>query len=253
MNMELANDEWANNLPPQAGEPSVIYEDKDIIVINKPAGLPVHADGRHERATLVDWLAVHYPELKGVGEEQTLPDGTIIDRPGIVHRLDADTSGVLVVARTKKSFEFLKSQFQNRETKKVYRAFVYGPLKDERGIIDKPIGSARGGKGPRSARTLHGITRDAQTAYRVIKKNKEVSYVEAFPKTGRTHQIRVHFSSIQHPIICDKLYAAGRPPLLGFTRLALHALSLSFTHPDGREVTFEAPLPADFAEAAKLC
>jgi 23S rRNA pseudouridine1911/1915/1917 synthase len=128
---------------------------------------------------------------------------------------------------------------------------VYGPLKDERGIIDKPIGSARGGKGPRSARTLHGAMRDAQTAYRVIKKTKDASYIEAFPKTGRTHQIRVHLSSIQHPIICDKLYAAGRPPLLGFTRLALHALSLSFTHPDGREVIFEAPVPADFAQAAQ--
>ncbi|TSC68711.1 MAG: 23S rRNA pseudouridine synthase [Parcubacteria group bacterium Gr01-1014_56] len=245
--MEKESAAWAGS------EPSVIYEDKDIIVINKPAGLLVHADGKHERATLVDWLALEYPELKGVGEEQTLPDGTIIERPGIVHRIDADTSGVMVVARTQKAFEFLKKQFQNRETRKVYLAFVYGPLKDERGIIDKPIGSARGGKGPRSARTPHGTSRDAQTAYHVLKKNKEVSYVEAFPKTGRTHQIRVHFSAIQHPIICDKLYAPNRPALLGFTRLALHALSLSFAHPDGRKVTFTAPLPADFAEAEMLC
>ncbi len=245
--MEKESVEWAGS------EPSVIYEDKDIIVINKPAGLAVHADGRHERATLVDWLALEYPELKGVGEEQTLPDGTLIERPGIVHRIDADTSGVMVVARTQKAFQFLKKQFQERETKKVYRAFVYGPLKDERGIIDKPIGSARGGKGPRSARTTHGVTRDAQTAYHVLKKNKEVSYVEAFPKTGRTHQIRVHFSAIQHPIVCDKLYAPNRPALLGFTRLALHALSISFMHPNGREVIFTAPLPTDFAEAEMLC
>jgi 23S rRNA pseudouridine1911/1915/1917 synthase len=234
-------------------EPAVIYEDKDIIVLNKPAGLPIHADGRHERATLVDWLLVNYPEIKDVGEEQRLTDGTIIDRPGIVHRLDADTSGVLVVARNQKSFEFLKSQFQNRETRKVYRAVVYGPLKDERGIIDKPIGTARGGKGPRSARTPHGTMRDAQTAYHVLAKTPEASYVEVFPRTGRTHQIRVHFSAIQHPVVCDKLYAPGRPALLGFTRLALHALSLAFQHPDGREVIFEAPLPADFAEVEKLC
>jgi 23S rRNA pseudouridine1911/1915/1917 synthase len=219
-------------------EPSVIYEDKDIIIINKPAGLPVHADGKHERTTLVDWLSVHYPELKGVGEEQTLPDGRIIERPGIVHRIDADTSGVMMVARTQQSFDYLKEQFQNREVKKVYRAFVYGPLKDERGIIDKPIGTARGGKGPRSARTPHGTMREAQTAYKVIGKTKDTppaetaSYIEAFPKTGRTHQIRVHFSAIQHPIIGDKLYAPGRPLLLGFTRLALHALSISFTHPE---------------------
>lgn len=245
--MEPENDVWADK------EPTVIYEDKDVIVINKPAGLPVHADGRHERATLVDWLAVHYPDLKGVGEEQTLPDGTIIERPGIVHRLDADTSGVLVVARTQKTFDFLKSQFQNRETRKVYRAVVYGPLKDERGIIDKPIGTTRGGKGPRSARTPHGTLRDAQTAYHVLAKTKEISYVEVFPRTGRTHQIRVHFSSIQHPVVCDKLYAPTRPPLMGFTRLALHAFSLAFKHPNGRDVIFEAPLPADFAEVEKLC
>jgi 23S rRNA pseudouridine1911/1915/1917 synthase len=234
-------------------EPSVIYEDSDIIVLNKPAGLPVHADGRHERKTLVDWLVVQYPELSGVGEEQRLPDGTVIDRPGIVHRLDADTSGVLVVARNQKAFNTLKEQFQNRETRKVYRAVVYGPLKDERGIIDKPIGTARGGKGPRSARTPHGTMRDAQTAYHVLAKTKEASYVEVFPRTGRTHQIRVHFSMIQHPVVCDKLYAAGRPPLLGFNRLALHAYSLAFKHPNGTDMLFEAPLPADFAEVEKLC
>ena len=127
--MEQESDAGANSLPDTA-EPVVLYEDKDIIVLDKPAGLAVHADGRHERATLVDWLSVNYPELKGVGEEQTLSDGTIIDRPGIVHRLDRLTSGVIVVARTQASFEFLKSQFQAREVKKVYRAFVYGALKE---------------------------------------------------------------------------------------------------------------------------
>jgi 23S rRNA pseudouridine1911/1915/1917 synthase len=232
-------------------EPTVIYEDSDIIVLNKPAGLAVHADGKHERATLVDWLVVTYPEIKGVGEEQRLADGTIIERPGIVHRLDRETSGILVVARNQKSFEKLKKQFKNREVKKIYRAFVYGPLKDERGIIDKPIASSRGGKGPRSARTLHGVERDAQTAYHVIKNGKEAAYIEAFPKTGRTHQIRVHFSAIQHPIVHDSLYAPGRPDILGFTRLALHAMSISFMHPSGKEVIFEAPLPPDFVEAEK--
>ncbi len=232
-------------------EPTVIYEDASIIVVDKPAGLPVHADGRHERATLVDWLLVRYPELKGVGEEQRLADGTLIERPGIVHRIDRETSGVLIVARTQAAFESLKEQFQNREVKKVYRAFVYGPLKDERGIIDKPIGSARGGAGPRSATRPHGTVRDAQTLYRVLHNGAGAAYVEAFPKTGRTHQIRVHFSAIQHPIVCDTLYAPSRAPMLGFTRLALHAFSVSFTHPDGGEVLFEAPLPADFAEAER--
>ena len=230
-------------------EPVVIYEDADIIVIDKPAGMPVHADGRHERATLVDWLAVRYPELKGVGETQTLADGTVIERPGIVHRIDRETSGIMVVARNADSYEFLKEQFKEREVKKVYRAFVYGVINDERGIIDKPIGSSRGGLGPRSARRPLGTTREAQTMYRVIERGEGATYVEVFPKTGRTHQIRVHFAAIQKPIVADVLYAPSRPPILGFTRLALHALSVSFTHPNGEEVSFSAPLPADFVEA----
>lgn len=232
-------------------EPTVIYEDGDIVIVNKPAGLVVHADGKNERATLVDWLLVHYPEIRGVGEEQVLADGTVIDRPGIVHRIDRETSGVLVVARTQKAFTALKEQFQNREVKKVYRAFVYGPLKDDRGIIDKPIGSARGGTGPRSATRPHGTQREAQTVYKVLARGEGASYVEAFPKTGRTHQIRVHFCAVQHPLVCDTLYAPNRPAILGFTRLALHALSLSFVHPaTGQNVIFEAPLPEDFASAA---
>lgn len=256
--MDHASDGWAGNLPAQAGEPFVIYEDAFILVINKPAGLPVHADGKHERKTLTDWLLINYPELKGVGETQILPDGTIIERPGIVHRIDADTSGVMVVAKTQKAFEFLKKQFQNREVTKVYRAFVYGILKDDRGMIDKPIGSSRG-RGPRSARSPHGDLREAQTAYRVLKRGTEATYAEVFPKTGRSHQIRVHFSAIQHPVVGDKLYAPMRPPILGFSRLALHAFSISFIHPSTssgqvpRKVIFEAPLPADFAEAEKLC
>ena len=234
-------------------DPVVIYEDADIIVVNKPSGMPVHADGRHERATLVDWLAVNYPEINGVGETQTLADGTVIERPGIVHRIDRETSGVMVVARNEEAYQFLKEQFKEREVKKVYRAFVYGVINDERGIIDKPIGSSRGGLGPRSARRPMGTQREAQTMFRVIARGEEATYVEAFPKTGRTHQIRVHFAAIQKPVVADALYAPSRPPILGFKRLALHALSISFTHPNGEEVQFEAPLPADFAEAeAKL-
>lgn len=232
-------------------DPTVIYEDDGILVINKPAGLAVHADGKHDWASVVDWLASEYPSIKNVGEEQRLPDGTIIERPGIVHRIDRETSGILVIARTNDAFFSLKSQFQNREVTKVYRAFVYGELKDERGIIDKPIGSSNGGKGPRTAkRSAKGTLREAQTAYRTLQRTKEASYAEVFPKTGRTHQIRVHFASVQHPIIADSLYAPGRPSILGFKRLALHALSLSFIHPQtGEKVIFEAPLPADFVVA----
>lgn len=230
-------------------EPTIIYQDEHIIVLDKPSGLSVHADGKHERETLVDWLRARFPEIIGVGEEQRLSNGELIDRPGIVHRLDRETSGVLVVARTQQAFEHLKEQFQNREVKKTYRAFVYGPLKEERGRIDKPIGSARGGRAPRSATRPHGVVRDAVTLYRRITGTKTASYVEVFPQTGRTHQIRVHFSSIGHPIVADGLYAPNRTPILGFERLALHAHSLSFTHPLGGEVSFTAPLPEEFLRA----
>lgn len=212
-------------------EPAILYEDELLVVINKPAGIIVHPDGKHDYPALTEWLEKKYREFY------------------LVHRIDRETSGVLVIAKTAEAFEFLKSQFQNREIKKTYRAFVYGPFKDERGVIDKPIGSSRGGVGPRSASLPHGTTRDALTTYRVIANAADCAYVEVFPKTGRTHQIRVHFSSIQHPVVCDSLYASKRPSLLGFDRLALHALSLSFGHPDGREMTFEAPLPPDFLAA----
>jgi len=211
-------------------EPAIIYEDKEIVVVNKPSGMIVHADGKHDYPALDTWLKEKYGEIF------------------LVHRTDRETSGVLVVARTESAHAFLKQQFQDREVQKVYRAFVYGPLKDERGLIDKPIGTSRG-KGPRSARTPHGELREAQTAYHVLAKNKDASYVEVFPKTGRTHQIRVHFSAIQHPVVSDVLYAPTRPALLGFTRLALHAYSLAFKHPAGQKVTYEAPLPPDFVEA----
>ncbi|MEI7719667.1 MAG: RluA family pseudouridine synthase [bacterium] len=236
-------------------EPIILFEDDSLIVIDKPAGLSVHADGRSPKSTLVDWLLPKYPELEGVGEEQTLESGVVIQRPGIVHRIDRETSGVLLVARTQESYENLKAQFHDREVQKTYRVFVYGNIKDDRGIIDKPIGSSRGGSGPRSvkAKSAHGLMRDALTTFRIIARSPEVSYAEVFPKTGRTHQIRVHFASLQRPVVCDRLYAPGRASLLGFKRLALHALSVTLTHPKtGKTVTFAAPLPADFVTAEAI-
>lgn len=225
-------------------EPDILYEDEHILVINKPAGLMVHADSKSTSATLVDWLVERFPSIVGVGEE---------GRSGLVHRLDRETSGVMVVAKTQQAHARLKKQFADREVRKTYRAFVYGTT-PERGIIDKPIGSSRG-MGPRSAKSAYGKLREAVTAYRTIastRKPTSASYVEVFPKTGRTHQVRVHFASLGHPILGDTLYAAARPAVLGFKRLALHAFLLAFAHPDSREeVAFEAPLPRDFVEAAK--
>ena len=214
-------------------EPKILYEDDDVVAVNKPAGIIVYPDGKHDYPALSHWLEKKYPEFH------------------FVHRIDRETSGVLLVAKNEAAHAFLKEQFQNREVKKVYRAFVYGALKDERGIINKPIGSARGGRGPRSATRAHGTQRDAITIWRRIQNGVGASYLEAFPQTGRTHQIRVHLSAIQHPIVCDSLYAPRREPLLGFARLALHALSAEFVRRSGTSIKIEAPLPADFIEAEK--
>ena len=229
--------------------PDVIFEDDSIIVINKPAGMSVHSDGVHDYPTVVEWLHKHYPDIEGVGEPQTLNNGTTIDRPGIVHRLDRETSGVMVIAKTQDAFLYLKHQFGERLTRKTYRTFVYGIMKEERGIVDKPIGSSRGNS-PRSARFARGTMRDAVTAYSVLYRGKDATYVDVFPKTGRTHQIRVHFSGLQRPIVADTLYAPKRKPILGFNRLALHAYTLVFKHPKThKEVEFTAPLPPDFTKA----
>ncbi len=221
-------------------DPTILFEDDQMVVVNKPAGMIVYPDGKHDYPALSHWLEKRYGE------------GNFF----FVHRIDRETTGVLVVALTEETFEFLKEQFKNRETKKTYRAFVHGTFKEERGIIDKPIGSSRGGSGPRSAKLSYGVQRDAVTMYKVLTSRlydagvqEPVSYVEVFPKTGRTHQIRVHFASLGRPIIGDRLYGTGRPNLLGFERLALHALSLAITHPNGEEMTFSAPLPEDFKKA----
>lgn len=219
-------------------EPEIIYEDNELLAVNKPSGLIVYPDGKHAYPALSEWLD-KYKKTGGFSAFH------------FVHRIDRETSGILVVAKTEKARDFLKTQFAAREIKKTYRAFVYGGLKDDRGIIERPIGSARGGLGPRSATRPHGTTREAVTAYSVRARGTGATYVDVFPKTGRTHQIRVHFSAIQHPVICDVLYAPTRESLLGFKRLALHALSLTFTHPNGKGMTLTAPLPEDFLKAER--
>ena len=201
-----------------------LYEDQDIIALNKPAGLVVHSDGKTEEPTLVEWLLKKYPDISGVGEPLRLSNGKVVDRPGIVHRLDRETSGVILVAKTAEGFACLKAQFHDRKIIKHYHAFVYGQMNDERGMIDRPIGRAKTDFRKWSAeRGARGELRDAVTIYKVLKTSPTVSFVEAIPKTGRTHQIRVHLRSISRPVVSDKLYAPGKPEMLGFTRAALHA------------------------------
>jgi 23S rRNA pseudouridine1911/1915/1917 synthase len=229
---------------------SVIFEDDAILAINKPAGLSVHPDGRTEGETFVDWILLNRPLMKGVGEPLTLSSGAVIDRPGIVHRLDRETSGILILAKTEQVFTFFKRAFQNRKLRKEYHAFVYGDLPKEFGTIDRPIGRSRTDFRRWSAEPKsRGELREAETYYEVLGRGSDVTFVKVLPKTGRTHQIRVHFKAIDHPVVADTLYAPKRPKLLGFERLALHARSLEFTHPAGNLLVLEAPYPPDFTHA----
>lgn len=230
----------------------ILYEDENILVVNKPADLMVHSDGRSSDATLVDWIVKKYPKTKGVGEPYHLEDGTVMDRPGIVHRLDRDTTGALVIAKNQAAFQHLKQQFQNHTIKKAYRAFTYGDLKEPRGVIDLPIGRNKNDFRKWTAqRGKRGEERDAITSFTTIKASPEVSFVEARPQTGRTHQIRVHFKAIHHPVVGDQLYAEGKPFLLGFKRHALHAYRLEFKNLEGETISIEAPYPEDFVKAMK--
>jgi 23S rRNA pseudouridine1911/1915/1917 synthase len=194
-------------------------------------------------------------------------------RPGIVHRLDKETSGALLIAKNQKTFEVLKKQFQNHKVKKVYRAFVYGSVSDpkaslltgKRGVINVPIGrSQRDISTYTAGRGAREPVRDAVTEYIILNKftdtddeikKKEVShqytYVEAYPKTGRTHQIRVHMRYINHPIVSDPLYRGEKDLALGMKRLALHSYSITFYLPGGELKTVESPLPADFKKVIK--
>jgi 23S rRNA pseudouridine1911/1915/1917 synthase len=234
--------------------PNILYEDKDILVINKPAGLVVHPDGRTKEDSVSEWFAHKYPESKEVGEPIQQSSGQEIARPGVVHRIDRDTSGVLILAKTSEGHAHLKEQFQNREVEKTYHLFAHGLMKEDRGSITRPIGKSSSDFRKWSAqRGAKGEMRDALTYFEVLKRSPEmnVTFVEAKPKTGRTHQIRVHFQALQHPVIADPLYAGGKPRILGFERLALHAKKVSFKSLAGKGISVEAPYPEDFQNALK--
>lgn len=230
--------------------PSIIFENSDVMVIDKPPRISVHKDGAREETTIADWFVTHCPMARGVGEPLLLTNGTVVDRPGIVHRLDKETSGVMILAKTQQAYEFLKQQFQNRATEKVYRAFVWGEVKNDTGTVDLPIGRSASDFRRRSAeRGAKAPLRDALTEYKVIVRGGGFTELEVHPKTGRMHQIRVHLKALQHPLVGDRLYAPRRDYALGFTRVALHAMTLTITLPSGDRQTFEAPLPEDMKAA----
>lgn len=250
----------------------VIYEDKDVLVINKPAGLLVHGTEKSEEKTLVDWLIENYPEIKNVGD-QSAEGRTALFRPGIVHRLDKDTSGILLVAKNQKAFEHFKKLFsapslqlserdgrdvahgeRERKIKKKYLALVLGKIKNEEGVIDLPIGKSKKDFRQRAAiGKLVGKIREAITEYKVLERfspsaagQQGYTLVEARPRTGRTHQIRAHFKAIGHPLVCDKLYGPKKQDCpAGLNRHFLHAASLEFVSPNGSKIMLEADLPED--------
>ena len=225
---------------------SIIYEDKSILVLNKPAGLlthPKHLQDKNE--SVVSWLLEHYPDIATVGDQPTL-------RPGIVHRLDKDTSGLIVVTLTKEGFEFLKKQFQTRQVKKMYMTIVYGDVKNNKGTIDLPLGKL----GTRQSTRIHGKhelnEKSAVTKYDVLRRYTlhatRYTLLAVSPLTGRTHQIRVHLKSIGHPVVGDPLYGgkSGKQDYAKLGRFLLHAQQLSFTSPFGEALAFAVDPPEDF-------
>ncbi len=236
-------------------ELSIIYEDANIVAVDKPAGVMTHPDGRNTEETASDWFASNYPDASEVGETQRLQDGTELRRPGVVHRLDRDTSGVLVFAKTAEAHAFLKDAFQNRLVKKTYTAFVYGVPKEKKGTIEFSIGRSRKDFRLRSAQPkAKGTLREAITRYEVKGEDAlgKHALLQVYPETGRTHQIRVHLKALHHPIVGDSLYAPNRSVDLGFQRLGLHASLLELPLQNGETLKLESPLPEDLAKAAAL-
>ncbi len=223
----------------------ILYEDADVVAVAKPAGLVTHADGRTQEDTAEDWFNDKYRGGKASPQER---DG------GYVHRLDRDTSGVLVFAKNPKAYEFLRKAFHDRDVQKTYLAFVYGVPKEKEGVIDFDIGRSRSDFRLRSAQPkAKGRLREALTRYYVLGEVEEGgerwALMQMSPETGRTHQIRVHLKAIHHPIVSDPLYAPNHKPALGIARLALHAYKIDLPLPSGSRVEITAPIPEDLAPA----
>ncbi|NMC51932.1 RluA family pseudouridine synthase [Candidatus Kuenenbacteria bacterium] len=231
--------------PPAGGQKSklagikVIKEDKDYIVVNKPAGMVVHPDTIYKDNALVDWLVKKYPEVKKVGDDQK--------RPGIVHRLDKDVSGLMVVARTQKMFDYLKKQFQDRKVEKEYLALVHGVVVKDEGLIDRPIGRTVGGV--MGVGSKNKKSREAGTQYRVVERFKNFTLLKIKIFTGRTHQIRAHMKSIGHGLIGDNLYVTRdikrKKKQEDLGRVWLYACRLGFKDLDEKWQEFEVAMPEE--------
>jgi 23S rRNA pseudouridine1911/1915/1917 synthase len=232
-----AVEEIRSALHPEDIPLNVIYSDEHIVVINKPAGLVVHPGAGVVEGTLVNALLFHFPGIERVGHPE---------RPGIVHRLDKETSGVMVVARSEKAYTELKRQFKGREVEKIYLALVWGQVQLEEGKFDWALG-----RHPRHRQRISIRTRKpkaALTLFSVKKVLEQFTLLEVKPVTGRTHQIRVHFAAAGHPVVGDGRYG-GRDKAGRFTRLYLHAWRIVFAHPVSKILSeFYAPLPQEFQD-----
>ena len=224
-------------LEPEAIALDVLYEDEDLVVIDKPAGMVVHPSPGHSSGTLVHALLHHCDNLAGIGG---------VERPGIVHRLDRGTSGVLVAAKRDEAHRHLSEQFHEHTVDRVYRAVVRGAPSADEGRVDRAIG--RHPKDRKRMSVRGTASREAQTVWRVTRRypKSQRAALDIFPETGRTHQIRVHLASIGLPIVGDTVYGRSRNRAADLGRPALHAAILGFVHPrSGKSMRFVAPLPAD--------
>ncbi|MBU4337996.1 RluA family pseudouridine synthase [Patescibacteria group bacterium] len=235
----------------------IIREEKDFAIISKPAGLIVYPGTKHNEKTLINGLLAVWPEIKNVGDP---PVGGLRLRPGIVHRLDKDTSGIMIIAKNNAAFEYFKNLFKNREVEKTYIALAYGTMKPRQGIIDFPIRRSKTNPIKQVAvkeKSLANNARPALTRFSVMRylkdsQGNEYTLVEAKPETGRMHQIRVHLTAIGHPVVGDQVYKKKENPKLPeVSRQLLHASAIKFISPAGKEVEFNSPLPDDFSEFLK--
>ena len=238
----------------------ILFEDSNILAIDKPSGILVYPDQKSKEKTILDLFLKKYPKIE------------------IVHRLDKETSGVMLLAKNQKAYEFLKNQFKGREVKKTYHVIVSGNVKNDHATINKPIGrSPKDFRRHLAGRGVRGELREAITEYRVLKRfqasctqnfsscalprvrggtlgdknfvhTQPFTYLEIHPKTGRTHQIRVHMKFINHPVVCDSLYNPSGACPKGLKRLALHAKSIEFKNLKGKIIKVESPLPKEFGK-----
>lgn len=241
------------SLQPEPISLSILYEDSSLIVIDKPPGMVVHPAPGNPSGTLVNALLYHCKDLSGING---------ILRPGIVHRLDKDTSGVMVVAKEDEAYHQLVRQFKNRLIEKTYLALVYGSFREKEGLINLPIGRHPYERKRMSTKTRKG--REAVTRWKVLEEFNGFTLLEIHPQTGRTHQIRVHLATIGHPVLGDPLYGRKNRPgtshdpflkecLKKIGRQALHSFRLKFYHPKtGKPVEFFAPIPSDMMEVIKI-